>query len=567
MDNIIELFESCSGDAIRFYRQNSSQILIMCDNIQYIINIELQADKILFINLDNDKQDTTQLVNLLNFKFNGDTNNIFDIVQFISDICLKNIILTNFCVVCHNTLNSQSTEYICCGEQECLYKYEELTFGDVVTEKIRKDPDINLFLIKSAIEALSCQRKNDIFEPFPTYFLKRDNVNIVRGTLTKLNGTNYDHLKNFEKLDATVTGFDPDNLINFISTNTTDQQLMTIIGKDLYVLLRFILLSCTQTIKLEQSDDFMGLSSKEMKIYTMSDNKDFNKDKATTQYLFHGSNWSNWYSILRNGLKNCSKTKLMLTGAAYGAGIYLSNNVGVSYNYGNSGRKSVIGIFEVKNALKYKKNDCVFVVDDESALIQRHLLIIPKHRDNQSIISKINNTFNKQIHVEQAKTTTFYNSKSIGKIIREYKIINKIKDKNFRIEVDPEHPFQWSIFLFNFNPSFPIAQDMQKMDIKEIELELKFGQNYPFVPPFLRVVKPRFEHLTGHVTLHGAICHEILTNQGWSSTCSIETLIQLVISEIGEGSGRIDKNKYNIPYNLDEAKLSFQHVCKTHGWS
>ncbi|GMS80631.1 hypothetical protein PENTCL1PPCAC_2806, partial [Pristionchus entomophagus] len=41
----------------------------------------------------------------------------------------------------------------------------------------------------------------------------------------------------------------------------------------------------------------------------------------------------NWHSIIRSGLKNMSGTKYQLVGAAYGAGIYLSNASSMSAGY------------------------------------------------------------------------------------------------------------------------------------------------------------------------------------------------------------------------------------------
>ncbi len=41
----------------------------------------------------------------------------------------------------------------------------------------------------------------------------------------------------------------------------------------------------------------------------------------------------NWYSILRNGLRNLSNSSLMTAGAAYGQGIYASSNYYTSQGY------------------------------------------------------------------------------------------------------------------------------------------------------------------------------------------------------------------------------------------
>lgn len=50
-------------------------------------------------------------------------------------------------------------------------------------------------------------------------------------------------------------------------------------------------------------------------------------------WAFHGSLFSNWHSILHNGLKNYSGTKHMTAGAVYGPGIYLGTDSNTSFNY------------------------------------------------------------------------------------------------------------------------------------------------------------------------------------------------------------------------------------------
>eukprot|EP01089_Gocevia_fonbrunei_P013254 TRINITY_DN3348_c0_g1_i1.p1 TRINITY_DN3348_c0_g1~~TRINITY_DN3348_c0_g1_i1.p1 ORF type:complete len:158 (+),score=48.09 TRINITY_DN3348_c0_g1_i1:2-475(+) len=55
-------------------------------------------------------------------------------------------------------------------------------------------------------------------------------------------------------------------------------------------------------------------------------------------FAFHGSGIENWHSILRNGLLNCSGTKLQTTGAAYGPGVYLAPDSGTSMGYARTGR-------------------------------------------------------------------------------------------------------------------------------------------------------------------------------------------------------------------------------------
>lgn len=71
---------------------------------------------------------------------------------------------------------------------------------------------------------------------------------------------------------------------------------------------------------------------------------------------------------------------------------------------------------------------------------------------------------------------------------------------------------------------------------------MTFPENFPFEPPFIRVVKPKFAFRTGHVTIGGSICMESITPAGWSSARSIEGIFMEIISIIlaPESKARLD---------------------------
>lgn len=66
--------------------------------------------------------------------------------------------------------------------------------------------------------------------------------------------------------------------------------------------------------------------------------------------------------------------------------------------------------------------------------------------------------------------------------------------------------------LHRIDPESPLAHDMTELDIPFILLHMTFPDNFPFSPPFLRVVEPRIEK--GFVMEGGAICMELLTPRG-----------------------------------------------------
>src|SRR5690606_35890308 len=104
-----------------------------------------------------------------------------------------------------------------------------------------------------------------------------------------------------------------------------------------------------------------------------------------------------------------------------------------------------------------------------------------------------------------------------------------------------------------------IENGLKILEIESIELELTFPERYPIDPPFIRIVYPRFEYRTGHITSGGSICMELLTKSGWVSTYSIESLIIDIKSQILEGNGRIDTKRFD-KYTLNEAKDSYKRV-------
>lgn len=566
MDEIYQIISIFNGPNL-IVSNDKDIVTFIKDNYTYNIKINNLNNILTFIPTTKDANSIhfTHLIN--NSKLNN-VDTILELMNFIVELNCK-----HYCIVCHEKLDFQAESYISCGIGSCLYKFEEIIVdSDVVVSKFKDDNDICVFLVQSAIAAINSSRKLDIFEPFPRHFLTIDISDKdygERGTMTKLTNKNYDTYKDFGFIERTIMNLDVDGLYDIIMGCKNDLDLVKIIGNDLYILIKFIITSCK--VDIVKNDNVLDLKSDKYGIYKIvypdDKEKEFKQiivDKKTS-YLFHGSNWANWYSILRNGLKNCSKSKLMTAGAAYGNGIYLSDDVSLSAHYGMSNNLSAIGIFELIDKEKWYKAPKIFVCNDEKVLIQRYLLIIPNKNLGVSI-NEINNVFNVTIHEEKVKATFQYNKKSIEKIVREYRLLQKSKTKTFRIDVDPNNIFEWKIFFGDFDQKYVIAQDMKKFNIKEIELELQFPPNYPFSPPFVRVVRPIFKHLTGHVLKTGAFCNELLTEKGWAPTCTIELLVIQLMSEIIEGGGRIDEHNYHRSYPSDDARRDFIRVAKAHGW-
>lgn len=145
---------------------------------------------------------------------------------------------------------------------------------------------------------------------------------------------------------------------------------------------------------------------------------------------------------------------------------------------------------------------------------------------------------------------------------------------NIAIDIPDEGNFYtWHVRLFqNVFSSSPLFKDLgdwarlKKQETPHILLEVTFSGRFPFQPPFIRVVYPMFAFHTGHVTIGGSICMELLTESGWSPANSIEMVLVQIVHAIMEGGGRIDKTKGLQEYSAREAQEAFNRVAATHGW-
>jgi ubiquitin-conjugating enzyme E2 Q len=137
--------------------------------------------------------------------------------------------------------------------------------------------------------------------------------------------------------------------------------------------------------------------------------------------------------------------------------------------------------------------------------------------------------------------------------------------------------YQWIVELHSFDASLPLAQDMKTAGVTSIVLELRFGPDFPFSPPFVRVVRPRFLPFMngggGHVTAGGAMCMELLTSSGWSPVSSMESVflqVRMAMCSLEPKPARLDRRVMmgkKEDYGVGEAIEAFERASKAHGWA
>lgn len=129
------------------------------------------------------------------------------------------------------------------------------------------------------------------------------------------------------------------------------------------------------------------------------------------------------------------------------------------------------------------------------------------------------------------------------------------KEAGFKVEQkDDECMDKWSVKLFKFDEDSDLHKDLLVLGLDHVELEMNFPEQYPFEPPFVRVVRPRFKRQTGFV-MNGALCMELLTNDGWNPINDIESVIVSIRSLLVVGDGRLEA-AVSMPAKKREALLA-----------
>ena len=133
--------------------------------------------------------------------------------------------------------------------------------------------------------------------------------------------------------------------------------------------------------------------------------------------------------------------------------------------------------------------------------------------------------------------------------------------------------YQWIVELHSFESHLPLAKDLKQKGLKSVVTEIRFGKDYPMSPPFVRVIRPRFMSFMqgggGHVTAGGALCMELLTNNGWSAVSNIESVllqVRLAMSSTDPKPARLEPGVVR-DYQVGEAVDAFIRACHAHGVS
>ncbi|KAH9317007.1 hypothetical protein KI387_018776 [Taxus chinensis] len=345
--------------------------------------------------------------------------------------------LRGWCAICKRPLPSFSRLWFC-NALLCLYRFEELGIGASVLQELQNSELIDLEL---TLAAAATRSNKDVFEPYPAFLLKKGEIRkrsgffsnyMFGGSTISLNAIKSGEFmskkvgkfldnKNLDILRDLIDSFPP---ISEMQQCSSEIELVVKLGmawlqKDCnsgiinrtdlsqedygeeiwlpYKTLRFVLFTNRSSLHLLQTGHGFNVHGSLYQfaiLYNSESELNFEERRKAegSVFAFHGSSISNWYSIIRNGLRCLSKTSYMAAGMAYGEGIYFSTDMNYSLNYsrsipwtvhGKTKEYSVMALCEILSGQKYVATNRTFLVvppKKENDVVIRYLLVF-----NQSL--------------------------------------------------------------------------------------------------------------------------------------------------------------------------------------
>ncbi|XP_063433474.1 protein mono-ADP-ribosyltransferase PARP6-like [Mytilus trossulus] len=239
--------------------------------------------------------------------------------------------LNEYCVVCdepHVFQNGAMLKPAVCSRELCIFAFQTLGVMSDAAEDIATGAEVVDLLLTMTKAASKHNRRNIIFDPYPTVVDPSDPNELALNPKHK----DYDAV---EKILKNVMSMEQMTAL----TSSDIKKTLDSKNKLCYPLLQWIITSNrSHIVKLtpEKRIPFMKtpfqyllLSSPPAKEAAFREAK----EKYGSTFAFHGSAVENWHSIIRQGLIVASGTNKQVNGAAYGKGIYLSPNAGTSFGY------------------------------------------------------------------------------------------------------------------------------------------------------------------------------------------------------------------------------------------
>lgn len=463
-------------DDIYFKTDNENNNIIgFKGNYEYKIKIDKQNKIIPLIETFID----IHYYRLIKLKFGNflNNNNFINFIDYsrnrTKDIC-------DYCTICGDKLNIITGNVYWCEKEMCTYEEECSLTENTIKNKLNKN------LISSKLIVSCCLHNINTniirLSPFPLMFVS-DKKSYTRKLINEKDklviqpDKDRINLKTFYNSNSEILNNIIDEMLKFLDDYKNDIDLYHKFGESIYGLIKYMLKIINYNIVIldneyiSQKYNLSYINNKNISLYEIKYPERKEKEFKDSKLYYHGSPYGNWFSIIRNGIKNMSDSRFMTSGKALGPGIYLADNINIAIRYTSTNNsndiinknKYLIGVFKIKNTEKYIKpsNGGILTVNNESDVILKYIISINKsYSSNYNIIYNYLNNYNsnqikmideffhlinKRIDKEILRVNKYYNEDEI--------IINKLS--NYIELVFVKYNITFLIYITYFYPCDP----------------------------------------------------------------------------------------------------------------
>lgn len=414
--------------------------------------------------------------------------NIIDIL--VNDVEQNYTNYYGMCPLCSKLKTNMMVIEVC---ENCVPASFGLVCDSTVVDCYNKDSNLFKLLLFTSLCAIDVQNR---FVPVPKYCLTGKYED--------------EYLKNINRSFAYY--------IKYVETSSADSKLAQMITKNEYMFLKHVVLSNNTRLNYYDStkglvrDSSIDLWNQESAVvlftvdHPISKQKKFDADPNVV-HMFHGSGVQNWYSIMRNGIKNYSGTDKMSNGQVHGPGIYLATEISMAHGYCRNSRTTdmynIIGVVQLLNSEKYKKTNGIYVVPNEDDVLLKYIVVIKKptaqqtnsaHSEMtqiQSYLTKELPTLIKSSVVDAVAITVKRLNKEYTELAKKIKKIHKGHD-NVRItlsilENQPVNPLVEE--KSDDNDTFVTTWLIKITNNDSVNIAVQYPRTFPNVPASIYIDK------------------------------------------------------------------------------
>ena len=277
-----------------------------------------------------------------NFFEGGNANALSGLLRYVK---YRLLTACRVCAICDDPLGFACVRTAVCGKATCAFALEELGVGCSVASDARSAPGVVELQIALSAASAACSLASEerlrrmTFDPWCV------GIEGLHALHNQEGDADAAAAPNLALISALYRDMPSARELGRLGGEQAVREVLGRVHPLCYPLLRWTLTSSrTHVMELGPGHRVPGVGGLQYVLCASSPEREreFRARRAAVRrrtggpgsfYAWHGSQKSNWHSIVRRGLQNYSNTEMMSRGAAHGAGVYLARSSAMAKEY------------------------------------------------------------------------------------------------------------------------------------------------------------------------------------------------------------------------------------------